>query len=313
MDLKTKKLRGYCIKCNKRTTHKCNDSFVCIECNMGLEETVTAEDLAILSEVKNSKVSLGELKQRLTGVRPEPKKVYDHSTTGHFKIGVIADTHIGQEKFDSGLFEYAGKIFREKGVKNVYHSGDILEGASGRDGQCFELTHIGFENQVTYAAELLKKHFKGLQVYGIIGNHDLWFKQKNNAGVNVGTVLQDRAKNFHYLGEMEADIKLGKNCVMKLFHPGDGTAYASSYKIQKLVESLEGGSKPAILIEGHYHKALYMFQRNVHCIEAGTLCGQTGWMRGKKIPAHKGFWILDIETGEKGIKSFSPTFYPAYD
>lgn len=304
----------YCKACGKRTTsHLSDGSCMCPTCQMGLEETLTEADMELLKLVKSSKVSPGELKQRLTGAVPEPKKVYDHTSTGSFKIGIMADTHIGQEKFDEGLLEHAGNVFRARGVKNVYHCGDILEGASGRDGQCFELTHIGFENQVTYAADLLRKYFRGLQVHGIIGNHDLWFKQKNNAGVNVGTVLQDRAPNFHYLGEMEADVKLAPNCVMKLFHAGDGTAYATSYKMQKLVESLEGGTKPAILVEGHYHKALYMFQRNVHCIEAGTLCGQTGWMRGKKIPANKGFWILDIDTSKKGITRFAPEFFPAYD
>jgi len=305
---------AYCEKCGKRTTHHTPSGLcICPECEMGLEDTLNDSDMELLQLVKASKVSPGELKQRLTGVVPEQRKEYDHSRVGRYKIGIIADTHIGQEKFDEGLFRFAGEVFRRSGVKDVYHAGDILEGASGRDGQCFELTHIGFENQVNYAADLFKKYFKGLQVHGIIGNHDLWFKQKNNAGVNVGTVLQDRVPNFHYLGEMEADVKLGPKCTMKLFHAGDGTAYATSYKMQKLVESLEGGKKPAILVEGHYHKALYMFQRNVHCLEGSTICGQTGWMRGKKIPANKGFWVLDIETGKNGIKSFSPTFYPAYD
>jgi len=278
-----------------------------------IDSKFTEDELKILTEIKKYNLTPGEIKQRLQGVKPEPKKVYDHSVIGKFKIGVIADTHIGQEKFDEGLFKFAGEMFRKAGVKNVYHAGDILEGASGRDGQCFELTHIGFENQISYAANLFTKYFKKLEVYGIEGNHDLWYKQKNNAGVSVGRVLQERAPNFHYLGEMEADITLGPKCIMKLFHANDGTAYANSYKMQKLVESFEGGHKPQIAVEGHYHKVLYQFTRGVHCIDGGTICGQTGWMRGKKIPAHKGFWIIDIETGKKGIISFAPKLYAAYD
>jgi predicted phosphodiesterase len=305
---------AYCEKCGKRTTHHTPSGLcICPECEMGLEDTLNDSDIELLQLVKSSKLTPGELKQRLSGSKREAPKTYDHTNTGRIKIGIIADTHIGQEKFDEGLFRYSGEVFRKSGVKNVYHAGDILEGASGRDGQCFELTHIGFEKQVSYAADLFRKYYKGLQVYGITGNHDLWFKQKNNAGVNVGTVLQDRAPNFHFLGEMEADVKLAPNCTMKLFHGNDGTAYANSYKGQKLVESFTGGHKPSIVVQGHYHKALYQFVRNVHAIDAGTLCGQTGWMRGKKIPAHKGFYILDIVTSKTGIKSISPTFYPAYD
>lgn len=304
--------RGRC-SCGKLTTRAKDGKYICKDCDMGLEETLESGDIELLQLIKSSKISAGELKQRLTGVKPEPMKVYDHSQTGRFKIGVIADTHIGQQKFDEGLFKFAGEVFKKEGVKDVYHAGDILEGASGRDGQCFELTHIGFENQIAYAAKLFDKYFSGLQIHAIEGNHDLWYKQKNNAGASVGRVLQDRCKNFHYLGEMEADVKLGPNCTMKLFHANDGTAYANSYKMQKLVESFEGGHKPNIAVEGHYHKALYQFIRGVHCIDGGTICGQTGWMRGKKIPAHKGFWVLDIEMGKKGIKSFGQKFYSAYD
>jgi predicted phosphodiesterase len=305
--------RGYCSQCGNITTSKHEDVFICKKCQMALEDKLNEDEKTILKLVRSSQLSPRELRERLTSTRPESKKQYDHPHVGRFKIGIIADTHIGQEKFDEELFKYAGDVFRKAGVKDVYHAGDILEGASGRDGQCFELTHIGFEQQLAYAAELFEKYFKGLQVYGIEGNHDLWYKQKNNAGVSVGRELEARTPNFHYLGEMEADVKLGPNCIMKLFHANDGTAYANSYKMQKLVESFEGGAKPHIAIEGHYHKALYQFIRGVHCIDGGTVCGQTGWMRGKKIPAHKGFWLLDIDLGKKGIKSFGQTFYPAYD
>jgi len=83
--------------------------------------------------------------------------------------------------------------------------------------------------------------------------------------------------------------------------------------MQKLMESFGGGEKPEILAEGHYHKALYMFNRNIHGIESGTMCDQTGWMRGKKIPAHTGFWILDIYHAKKGgVERINPQFVPLY-
>jgi len=88
---------------------------------------------------------------------------------------------------------------------------------------------------------------------------------------------------------------------------------ATSYKLQKLIESLESGKKPQVLLSGHYHKALYMFCRGVHGFECGTICNQTGWMRGKKIPAHKGFGIIDINIAkEGGVESLIHEFYPSY-
>ena len=307
--------RGSCIKCGRRTRHVVEGKYLCIYCDVGLEEKITKAEEEIISIVNDAQLSPKELKSLLEQKPGIRQKVYDHSSSGRIRIGIISDTHIGHEKFDEGLFKYAGEVFRKEKIKNVYHAGDILEGMSGRDGNVFELSQVGFSRQITYAKELFSKYFKGLKVFAIQGNHDNWYKIRNNGGIVVGEELQNRLgkDKFEYLGECEADIKLADNVVMKLFHPGDGTAYATSYKLQKLIESLEGGTKPKIIIEGHYHKALYMFNRGVHGIEAGTICSQTGWMRGKKIPAQKGFYILDIETDKRGIKSFTPKFYPAYD
>lgn len=57
-----------------------------------------------------------------------------------------------------------------------------------------------------------------------------------------------------------------------------------------------------------------MFSRNVFGFECGTLCGQTQWMRGKKIAAHKGFGIVEIWVAkEGGIERLRHEFFPHYD
>jgi predicted phosphodiesterase len=307
--------RGYCINCKRRTSHKDSEkNWLCMFCEMALEDKLTPNQLKILTLVERSKLSAKELDLLLSqqgqdrGIR-----TYDHSKTGRIKIGIIADTHIGHKQFDEGFMKFAAEIFKREGVKDVYHAGDICEGMSGRPGHVYELQYIGFSQQIGAAERIFKSYFKDFNLYGIIGNHDLWFKLKGDNGVSVGEELEKRLPNFKFLGENEALIKLGPKTSMMLFHPGDGTAYATSYKMQKLVESLEGGNKPNIIVEGHYHKALYMFNRNIHCFEGGTLCGQTGWMRGKKIPAHKGFWILEMDISNRGISKMTPHFYPAYD
>lgn len=281
---------------------------------MALEDKLSAEDERILAIVNGKQLSSRELKIVLNQPRENRgQRVYDHSRLGKVKIGILADTHIGQKKFDEGFIKYASEVFKKEGVKDVYHAGDICEGMSGRPGHVYELQYIGFSQQVGAAARIFNNYFRDFNIFGITGNHDDWFKLKNDAGANVGEELANRVPNFQYLGENEAHVKLGPNTTMMLFHPGDGTAYATSYKMQKLTESFTGGEKPNIIVEGHYHKALYMFSRNIHCIEGGTLCGQTGWMRGKKIPAHMGFWILELDIGKRGITKFTPHFYPKYD
>lgn len=115
------------------------------------------------------------------------------------------------------------------------------------------------------------------------------------------------------MGEWEADIKLAPNVIMKLFHGNDGTAYADSYKLQKLIESFQGGKKPNIVLSGHYHKQVAIFRRNVFGFECGTLCGQTKFMRGKKLPAHMGFGIIELWVNKTGIARLRHEFFPYYD
>jgi hypothetical protein len=100
---------------------------------------------------------------------------------------------------------------------------------------------------------------------------------------------------------------------MKLFHGNDGTAYADSYKLQKLIESFEGGKKPNLVLSGHYHKQIAIFRRNVFGFECGTLCGQTKFMRGKKLQAHMGFGIIELWVNPSGVARLRHEFFPYYD
>ena len=129
-------------------------------------------------------------------------------------------------------------------------------------------------------------------------------------GIDFGRFLELEAKDrgrtdLHYLGYLEADVKMsvpgGGFSYLRNFHPGGGTAYAISYRPQKIVESLSGGEKPAVLISGHFHKlAGPMMIRNVWVILPGCTCDQTPFMRKKSIEAHVGFGILEMQQDVRG-------------
>lgn len=89
-------------------------------------------------------------------------------------------------------------------------------------------------------------------------------------------------------------------------------SYAHSYRIQKLVESLQGGEKPHILLTGHVHKSIYVFERNIQTLACGAMQFQSKWMRGKRLPAHTGFWIFEVGFDETGVKEFVPRWFPIY-
>ncbi|MDX1279024.1 metallophosphoesterase [Oceanihabitans sediminis] len=239
------------------------------------------------------------------------KKENLYLTGRKIRYGYFSDAHIGHKSFREDLWDLMTKTFRRDNVDFIVDVGDHLEGMSGRPGHVYELTHIGFNQQINYAADLFNQ--LPAPTYGIDGNHDQWFFTKNNAGIIVGKELENRVKKYNHLGQDEADIMLNPKTKLKLFHANDGSAYAISYKLQKLIESFTGGDKPNIVHSGHYHKALYMFNRNVHGFESGTLCGQSKWMRGKKIPAHMGFGIVDVYLDKNGVNHLEHKFIPAYE
>lgn len=242
-------------------------------------------------------------------------KVFDHSfSTNHIKFGYYSDPHVGVIQFKEALWMQMLARFKEEGIEIVYCPGDNVEGMSGRPGHVFQLSHVGAEQQLTYASELFAAAPAGMHFFIIDGNHDQWFKQKADIGVVVGKQLQNRNTNVTFLGEWEADVRLAKGVLMKLFHANDGTAYADSYKLQKLIESFTGGQKPSLVLSGHYHKQVAIFRRNVFGFECGTLCGQTEFMRGKKLPAHMGFGIIELWVASRGgIERLRHEFFPFYD
>ena len=265
----------------------------------------------IIKVVRSSKLTTEELKELLTrepSIRYRTKKI--KFSRQHFKYGYFSDCHIGHEKFREDLFMKAVELYKREHVDFIIDTGDHLEGMSGRHGQIYELTHLGFEQQMGYAEQLYNE--LPVKTYGIDGNHDAWYKKKMNGGLIVGKELGRRVKNYEHLGEMEGDLNIN-NVKIKLFHANDMTAYATSYKLQKLIESFSGGEKPNILHSGHYHKALYMFLRNVHGFESGCLMGQSEWMRGKKIQAHIGFGVVDVYINKNGVERLIHEFYAGYE
>jgi predicted phosphodiesterase len=225
----------------------------------------------------------------------------------------ISDTHMGHKLYRPDILEHAIRTSKRFGSEFWVHPGDILEGMSGREGHVYELNVIGASNQLDYAVQQLKAIERPIFGITATNSHDGWYSSKNNAGFEVGPELQRRLPNFNFLGYDEADLELDNGLKIRLVHPGDGVAYALSYKGQRYLNSLSGGKKPDVALQGHYHKSMYMFYRNVHFIDAATLCGQTTFMKKKGTPAMMGYWLLDVRSGKKGVESIKPTFVPFYD
>lgn len=227
----------------------------------------------------------------------------------HIKLSIMPDTHIGSKFFDIDIFNDFIRTSNRESVDAVYHIGDIVEGMSNRDGHVYELDVVGTTAQMEYACELLSRIKQPFYFLG--GNHHDWGMRKGNQGVDVNKGIEARLDNATFLGEMAADIVLAKNVKLRLTHEGN-TCYALSYSGQKRINATEGGSKPQIWANGHIHKSLFMWYRNVAYIEAGCMQRQTPFMAMKGSPAMLGYWILDIQIQRGEMKAITPTWYPHY-
>jgi predicted phosphodiesterase/transposase-like protein len=224
-----------------------------------------------------------------------------------FTFGHITDTHIGSIYFRDYYLQSYFEEAEKQGVQCTFHTGDLTEGMSHRPGHVYSLSEIGYDAQKEKTIELFKDYKKPIKI--IDGNHDRWYLKSNGA-----LIVKDIARefsNWEYLGHDNATVEVN-GVKIELHHGEDGSSYATSYRVQKVIEAMRGGEKPQILLTGHTHKMVYMFERNIHAISGGALSWLSAWMKSKRLVCHTGFWIVKCVIAEGEVKSLSPRWYPFY-
>lgn len=226
------------------------------------------------------------------------------------KFAIIGDTQLGSKYAQISHLKNFYELCASEGIKDVYHTGDVTDGLKMRSGHEYELYKTSADDMVQDVIENYPK-IEGITTHFITGNHDASIYKQ--VGYDIGNTITEKRPDMKYLGRDCALIFLTPNCKLELRHPWDGTAYALSYKPQKMIEAMESDSKPNILAIGHYHKAEYLFYRNVHCLQTGCFQGQTPYTRGKGISVHMGGWIVTIHVDKNGtITRFGSEFIPYY-
>ena len=226
------------------------------------------------------------------------------------KFAIIGDTQLGSKYAQISHLKSFYELCASEGIKDVYHTGDVTDGLKMHSGHEYELYKTSADDMVQDVIENYPR-IEGITTHFITGNHDASIYKQ--VGYDIGNTITEKRPDMKYLGRDCALIFLTPNCKLELRHPWDGTAYALSYKPQKMIEAMESDSKPNILAIGHYHKAEYLFYRNVHCLQTGCFQGQTPYTRGKGISVHMGGWIITIHVDKNGtITRFGSEFIPYY-
>lgn len=231
-----------------------------------------------------------------------------------FRFGVVADSHLGSKYERLDCLNDIYDRFAAEGITHVMHCGNWIEGEAR-----FNRTDVsvhGMDAQLKYLAQNYPQR-PGIQTWAVAGDdHEGWYGQRE--GLDIGkraeqTMREHGRTDWVNLGFMEAHVMLrnrqtGKESVMAVVHPGGGSAYAESYVVQKIIESLDGGEKPALALYGHYHKSLAGDYRNVFWVLVPSTKDQDCFMRKKRISSKIGGCIIEVsQHPEDGaLHSFKP-------
>ena len=280
-----------------------------IEYEYGMQNTYD-KVYSLIRRIRKKQVEQKQTKK--VAVQNQEPKTHKSKWDGSkiIKFGLMGDTQIGSKYAQLTYLHEFYDLCEKEGIHEVYHTGDITDGLKMRVGHEYELYEVSADDM---RDDVIKNYPKrnGITTYFISGNHDASIYKQ--VGYDIGEAIARDRPDMKYLGRDCAIVNLTPNCTLELRHPWDGTAYALSYKVQKMIESMESDSKPNILAVGHYHKAEYLFYRNVHAFQTGCFQSQTPFTRGKGISVHIGGWIVTIRVDEDGtIQGIAPEFVPFY-
>ena len=237
---------------------------------------------------------------RLSRVEPAPAYIagalhtFVTEADNSFTFGASGDQHLGSKYERLDVLNALYDAFAEGGCRVVFNTGNWIDGEARFN--VHDLTVRGMVAQMRYLASRYPAR-PGVVTYAVSGDdHEGWYSQRE--GIDVGKYAErcfrDAGRDdWIDLGYMEAPVRLvnantGKEAIISVVHPGGGSAYALSYTMQKFIESLDGGEKPAVVLAGHYHKLIAGNDRNVWWAQTGCCQDQTPFMRKKKLQAHVG-------------------------
>lgn len=264
--------------------------------------------------IHDDKVAVSKL------IQPNPPTYFKekHLDGEWIKFGFTTDNHLGSKYERLDVLNQAYKHFGELGIKTVFNAGNMIDGEARFNK--FDIHTHGMQGQVDYFVRMFPR-VEGITTHFITGDdHEGWYTQRE--GVNIGKFMEMQAKasgrhDLIYLGHMEHDVIIKKphgNCVIRVQHPGGGSAYAISYTSQKIVESFSSGEKPHVLLIGHYHKSAYNYIRGIHVVQGGCTMDQSPFMRKKRLDAHVGYWIIEMKVSIGGIvTNFRSEYVSFYD
>lgn len=214
------------------------------------------------------------------------------------RLGIVSDTHLGSKHCRLDELHMAYKLLEDEGIETVLHPGDLVCGTGIYPGQINDIDLHTLEAQIDFAAENYPR-FKGRTLL-IGGNHDLE-GAFGKVGANPALAVANQRDDIDYLGDYRATIELEQGTRLYLLHPKGGMGYSADYKVRKLAEGFESGTKPNACFIGHFHRRGDFEARGIQMLLCG--CFESGGSLGPRLglldPA-VGFHIVTMRIGDDG-------------
>jgi hypothetical protein len=216
---------------------------------------------------------------------------------------LVSDTHLGSRYEQLEPLNAVYDLVADRGIRDVFHSGDLVDGQKMYRGHEYEIHVHGADAQTEYAAEVYPKR-PGVTTHLISGNHDWSFFKES--GYDVVRAVAEARDDFIYYGPLGRMIDLKCEArrrgvfTLHLLHPDGGVAYALSYKLQKLAEGYAGGEKPDMTVAGHWHVDCSIFVRNIHMISIPCFQRQTPYLKRKGLHPVVGARFVRVDFSKDG-------------
>jgi len=215
----------------------------------------------------------------------------------------VSDTHLGSKYEQVGPLNAIYDLCAERGIRDVFHSGDLVDGQKMYRGQTYEIAVHGADDQKDYAIAVYPRR-DGVRTHIIAGNHDWSFFK--DSGFDLVKAVADARDDFTYYGPIGRMIDL--RCPARrrqvfrlhLLHPSGGAPYASSYRLQKTAESYAGGDKPDMALVGHLHIECMTFVRNIYMVQMPCFQRQTPYLKAKPLDPVVGARFFRVEFSKDG-------------
>ncbi|MCK4730295.1 MAG: hypothetical protein KAT28_03165 [Candidatus Aenigmarchaeota archaeon] len=226
-------------------------------------------------------------------MRRKDKLNYPHQTDSDF-FGFTSDWHIGNKHANENYILDYLDLLKERGVKQIFHGGDLFEGYRIYRSQLNDLLPdcFGIKEQIKYFNKLIPGQ-KDLNMKLISGNHLI----KNHKGKNVVEELCYKRKDIDYLGKYDGLVELKDGVTMEIIHPSRGSPYRGLFEFGEYLNLFS--TNPDILGVGHKHISNCHLYNDIACYHLGTFLNEPN-RKNNKVSPDIGAWIveLDIDNGE---------------